>query len=498
MLFRRNATLGGGTPWMYSEKPHRPDARGKQSSPERRLRPYSAKRESIMSKSTSDFINTDAKTVWHHLFKHEGKAPMIVVEGQGLRLKDINGKEYLDATSGGVWCVNVGYGRDRIANAACDQMKKMAYYAASAGNLPAIEFSEKLLSYMPGLSRVYISNSGSEANEKAYKMIRQRAYNSGKKEKIKILYRYRDYHGTTITALSSTGQPERKDLFGPYTPGFVEVPHACCYRCAFGKSYPGCNLECAHAIEDIIKKEGPETVGGAIFEPITAGGGIIPPVKEYYEIVSAICKKYDVMMIMDEVVCGIGRTGTMFGYQHYNVIPDVVTMAKGVASAYMPISCTVSTEDFFGSLQSSKDKLSYFRDISTFGGCAGGPAAALENMKIIEDEKLLDNVKAMGEYLLAGLKENLDHPNVGDVRGKGLLTGIEYVEDKKSKTPLAEEKVIAMCGAMAADGVLVGRTNRSFPNQNNIMNFAPAYIVTKDDIDIILKTLRKAIKTVLG
>lgn len=452
----------------------------------------------MSAKTPADFIDSDVKNVWHHLTKHEGKAPMIVVEGKALRIKDINGREYLDATSGGVWCVNVGYGRAQIADAVCAQIKKMAYYAASAGNVPAIEFSEKLLEYMPSLTRVYISNSGSEANEKAFKMIRQRAYNSDKKEKIKVIYRYRDYHGTTIAALSATGQPERKDCFGPFVPGFAEMPHACCYRCAFNKTYPGCNLKCARALEDVIKKEGPDTVGAAIFEPITAGGGIIPPVKEYYTVISEICKKYDVMMIMDEVVCGMGRTGTMFGYQHYDVLPDIVTMAKGVASAYMPISCTVTTEAFFSSLQGSKDKLSYFRDISTFGGCVGGPTAAIENIRIIEDEKLLDNVIHMGNYLIEGLKETLSHTNVGDVRGKGLLCGIELVEDKASKKPLPEEKVIAVCGAMAAEGVLVGRTNRSFPNQNNVINFAPAYIVTKDDIDIILKTLRSALKSVLG
>lgn len=451
-----------------------------------------------MARKPEDYISGDVKSVWHHLTLHQGKAPMIIVEGKGLRIKDINGKEYLDATSGGVWCVNVGYGRDQIADAVCAQMKKMVYYAATGGNLPAIDFSEKLLGYMPGLSRVYISNSGSEANEKAYKMIRQRAHISGATEKKKILYRYRDYHGTTIAALSSTGQPERKEWFGPFVPGFSEVPHACCYRCAFGKSYPGCSLECAKAVEDVILKEGPDTVGGAIFEPITAGGGVIPPVKEYYTEVAAICKKYDVLLIMDEVVCGMGRTGTMFGYQHYGVTPDIVTMAKGVASAYMPISCTVTNEAVFSSLQVPGDKLSYFRDISTFGGCAAGATAALENMNIIEQENLLDNVKAMGEYLIDGLKGFLDHPNVGDVRGKGLLAGIEFVDDKAGKAPLAEEKIIAICGGMAADGVLVGRTNRSFPGQNNIINIAPSYIVTKDDCDIILATLRANIAKALG
>jgi taurine-pyruvate aminotransferase len=276
------------------------------------------------------------------------------------------------------------------------------------------------------------------------------------------------------------------------------VPHACCYRCAFDKSYPGCNLECAKAVEEVILKEGPDTVGGIVFEPITAGGGVIPPVAEYYTQVSAVCKKYGVLLIMDEVVCGMGRTGLMFGYQHYGVTPDIVTMAKGVASAYMPVSCTVTTEAVFSALQSTDDTLSYFRDISTFGGCAAGPVAALVNMEIIEKENLLANVKAMGDYLTAGLRELLGHPNVGDVRGKGLLVGIEFVTDKASKTPLPEEKVIALCAETAARGVLVGRTIRSFPGQNNIINFAPAYIVTKEDIDIILKTLREAMQNVLG
>ena len=451
-----------------------------------------------MTRNITEYIDGDIKNVWHHLTLHQGKAPMIVVEGKGLFIKDISGKEYLDATSGGVWCVNVGYGREQIAEAVCAQMKQMAYYAATGGNLPTIEFSEKLLGYTPGLSRVYISNSGSEANEKAYKMIRLRAYNSGKKDKKKILFRHRDYHGTTIAALSSSGQPERKECFGPFVPGFVEVPHACCYRCAFGKTYPGCNLECAKAIEDVILKEGPDTVGGAIFEPITAGGGVIPPVKEYYTEVSAICKKHGVVLIMDEVVCGMGRTGTMFGYEHYNVVPDIVTMAKGVASAYMPISCTVTSEEVFSSLQVAGDKLSYFRDISTFGGCAAGATAALANLKIIEEENLLANVTRMGEYLIEGLKENLTHPQVGDVRGKGLFCGIEFVEDKASKTPVPEEKVMAICGDMAAKGVLVGRTNRCLPGQNNIINLAPAYVVTKSDCDRILKTLRESIKAILG
>jgi len=343
------------------------------------------------------YVEADKAHVWHHLLQHQAiaaKGPMIVTEAKGLRIKDINGREYLDATSGGVWCVNVGYGRDRIANAVCEQLKKMPYYAGTAGNIPHIEYAAKLIGYMPGLSRVYLSNSGSEANEKAFKMIRSLAHIKGNVEKKKIIFRNRDYHGTTIAALSATGQPERKEWFGPFVPGFVEFPHACCYRCAFNKTYPGCNIECARALETVIKQEGPETVGGVIVEPITAGGGVIPPVPEYYPILQEICRKYDVLMIMDEVVCGVGRTGKMFGYQNYDVKPDIVTMAKGVASAYMPISVTVTTEEVFRSfLHDPSEPMSYFRDISTFGGCAGACTAAIENLGIIEDENLLDQCR---------------------------------------------------------------------------------------------------------
>jgi len=448
------------------------------------------------------YAEADRKHVWHHLVQHQafaGKGPMIVVEGQGLRLKDIHGKEYLDATSGGVWCVNVGYGRDRIADAVCAQMKKMPYYAATAGNIPAIELAEKVASSMPGLTRVYLSNSGSEANEKAYKIVRAMAHLSGNTAKKKILYRERDYHGTTIGALSSCGQTERKEWFGPFAPGFVEFPHACCYRCAFGKTYPGCDLDCARSVERIIQAEGPETVGALIVEPITAGGGVIPPVAEYYEVLADICRKYGVLTIMDEVVCGMGRTGTMYGYQHYGVTPDMVTMAKGVASAYMPISITATSEAIFKAfLHDPSDRLAYFRDISTYGGCASACTAALENMKIIEEENLLENVTAMGSYLFDGLKGLLDHPHVGDVRGKGLLCGVEFVEDKASKKPVPEGKVMQIVGEAAAQGVLVGRTNRSLPGFNNILNVAPAYVVTRSDIDTIVNTLRQAITKVLG
>ncbi len=451
----------------------------------------------IVAPNPDELVRQDRQHVWHHLLQHSTlatKEPMIITEGHGLRIKDLRGREYLDATSGGVWCVNLGYGRETIAKAVYDQLVTMPYYAGSAGSVPFAKLADKMADIMPGLSRFYISNSGSEANEKAYKMVRAIGHMKHDGKKKKIVYRYRDYHGTTIAALSSSGQPERREQYGPFVEGFVEMPHALCYRCAFGKSYPGCDLDCAKSLEKVIQAEGPDQVGAVILESITAGGGIIPPVAEYYKVLQEICRRYGVYLIMDEVVCGMGRTGRWFGYQHYGAEPDLVTMAKGVASAYMPISITAAREEVFAQfLNDPADPMSYFRDISTFGGCAAACSAALENVRLIEAEKLLENCQAMGDYLLAGLKDLTDLPNVGDARGKGLLTGIELVADKKTKAPLAEGKVVQVVGEVAAQGVLVGRTNRSLAGLNNTINLAPALTVSKSEIDEMLAALRKAL-----
>jgi taurine-pyruvate aminotransferase len=439
----------------------------------------------------------DVSTLWHHLMRHTGSAPVIMARGDGLRLWDIEGREYLDATSGGVWCVNLGYGRRELALEIYQQLLTMPYYVGSAGNIPAIKFANKITGYTPNLTRIYYSNSGSEANEKAIKMVRLKSFIEKRPDRNVILYRDRDYHGTTYGALSCSGQAERTSGFGPLLEGFQSIPHALCYRCAFGQSYPGCDLQCARAVEETILDLGPEKVAGGIFEPVTAGGGIIVPVREYYQILTETFKKYSLSLIIDEVVCGLGRTGTMFAYQKYQLAPDLVTMAKGLASSYMPISVTAATEQLFAALQTGEGNLGYFRDISTFGGSAAAAAAALENLNIIERENLLENVVRSGEYLLEGLRDNLDHPNVGDVRGLGLLAGVEFVEDKKTRAPLSEEKVIKVAATMAAKGVLVGRTNRSLPGYNTIINFAPAYVVTGDELDIILRTFKETIWQVL-
>ncbi len=294
----------------------------------------------------------DRQHVWHHLSQHaiyDHKQPPVMVKGEGLKVWDINGNEYLDASAGGVWTVNVGYGRRSIAEAVKQQLETLNFFAATAGTPVAAEFSKKLLEKMPGMSRVYLSNSGSEANEKAYKMVRQIAHKKYNGKKHKILYRERDYHGTTITCLSSTGQEERRSQYGPFTPGFIEIPHCCEYRSQYG-DIADYGIRAAEAMEEVILKEGPDTVGAVVLEPITAGGGVITPPEGYWQKIQEICRKYDILLHIDEVVCGMGRTGAWFGYQHYGIKPDIVTLAKGVASGYAAISCTVTTEEVFNLL----------------------------------------------------------------------------------------------------------------------------------------------------
>lgn len=449
----------------------------------------------------SHVVEADRAHVWHHLSQHkqyETVDPRVFVEGKGMKLWDAAGREYLDAVSGGVWTVNVGYGRESIANAVRDQLVKLNYYAGAAGNVPAALFAEKLIEKMPGMARVYYSNSGSEANEKAYKMVRQIAARHHGGRKWKILYRERDYHGTTIGTLATSGQPQRAEAYGPYPDGFVMVPHCLEYRAQWDVADYG--RRAADAIEEVILREGPDTVGAIVLEPVTAGGGVIVPPEGYWPRVQEICRKYDILLHIDEVVCGLGRTGTWFGYQQYGIEPDFVTMAKGVASGYAAISCTVTTERVFEMFKDApEDGMSYFRDISTFGGCTAGPVAALENMRIIEEEGLLENTVAMGDRCLANLRGLMErHAVIGDVRGKGLFLGAELVTDRATKEPMDEKRVQAVVADCLAHGVIIGATNRSLPGLNNTLCLSPALIATAAEIDRITDAIDGALTRVFG
>ena len=455
------------------------------------------------SNDLSEVVEADRAHIWHHLIQHkpfETTDPRVIVEGKGMRVWDARGKEHLDAVSGGVWTVNVGYGRESIAKAVYDQLVRMNYFANSAGSIPGSIFAKKLIEKMPGMSRVYYTNSGSEANEKAFKMIRQIAHKRYGGKKYKILYRERDYHGGTIGTMSAGGQDERNMQYGPFAPGFIRVPHCMEYRKQEGAPVENYGEWAADQIEKVILAEGPDTVGGLCLEPVTAGGGVITPPEGYWQRVQEICKKYDILLHIDEVVCGVGRTGTWFGYQQYGIKPDFVTMAKGVASGYAAIACCVTTEAVFEMFKDdASDPLNYFRDISTFGGCTAGPAAAIENMRIIEDEGLLANTVRMGERAMGNLQTLMEkHKVIGDVRGKGLFLGAELVADRQTKEPVDEKSVQAVVADCMAQGVIIGATNRSVPGLNNTLCLSPALIATPDDIDEITGAIDKALTKVFG
>ncbi|WP_163848522.1 aspartate aminotransferase family protein [Pseudooceanicola aestuarii] len=450
-------------------------------------------------------VEADKAHVWHHLTQHkpfETSDPRIIVEGKGIHVWDQKGTRFLDAVSGAVWTVNVGYGRESIANAVRDQLMKLNYFAGAAGSVPGAIFAEKLIDKMPGMSRVYYCNSGSEANEKAFKMVRQIAHKRYGGKKHKILYRDRDYHGTTIACLSAGGQEERNAQYGPFTPGFVRVPHCLEYRSFEQDGAPQENygVWAADQIEKVILAEGPDTIGALCLEPVTAGGGVITPPEGYWPRVQEICRKYDILLHIDEVVCGVGRTGTWFGYQNYGIEPDMVTMAKGVASGYAAIACMVTTEAVFDMFKDdADDPMNYFRDISTFGGCTAGPAAAIENMRIIEDENLLQNTLDMGARLMTRLEELKEkHAVVGDVRGKGLFCGAELVADRESRAPVDEKLAQKVVGECAAQGVMIGVTNRSVPGRNNTLCLSPALIATPDHIDEMTAAIDTALTRVFG
>jgi taurine-pyruvate aminotransferase len=275
------------------------------------------------------------------------------------------------------------------------------------------------------------------------------------------------------------------------------MPHCSIYHSPYDDN-SDFGVKTARELEMVILREGPDTVGSVILEPITAGGGVITPPEGNVETIQEICRKNGVLLHIDEVVCGMGRTGKWFGYQHYGVEPDIVTMAKGVASGYAAISVTVTREEIFADFKADpSDHMHYFRDISTFGGCAGGPAAALENMRIIEEENLLDNVNAMGPYLMDRLHELQDkHELIGDVRGKGLFVGAELVKDRQTKEPVDESVLIKIAADCLAQGVMIGRTNRSFQKLNNTLCLSPALICTKDDIDEIVTAIDNALTNI--
>ncbi|HJF32680.1 MAG TPA: aspartate aminotransferase family protein [Sporosarcina psychrophila] len=443
--------------------------------------------------TTKTLVEIDRENVWHHISAYNEKNPPMVVEsGEGAWITDHNGNRYLDAMSG-LWCVNVGYGREELAEAAYEQMKKLAYVPMTQSHKPAIELAEKLNAMLGDDYKIFYSNSGSDANEVAFKLARQYHQQNGEPSRYKFISRYRAYHGSSMGALAATGQALRKYKYEPLAPGFLHIAPPDNYRRPAGQSIEEYNIQRAQEFEEKIIWEQKETIAGIIMEPLITGGGILIPHPIYLEKVQEICTRHGVLLIIDEVICGFGRTGKAFGHQHFNVKPDIITMAKGLTSAYLPLSVTAIRKDIYEKFDTGEEN-SHFRHVNTFGGNPAACAVALKNLEIIERENLVERSAELGERLLKELASLKSHPFVGDIRGLGFLLGIELVEDKETKEPASNARVAKIIGECKANGLIIGRNGDTVAGFNNILALSPPLSCTDEDVDFIIAIIKKVFK----
>jgi taurine-pyruvate aminotransferase len=431
----------------------------------------------------------DQDHLWHAMSRHiEGGNPMIAETGEGAWFYDINGNRYFDGVSG-LWCLNLGHGQKEIVDAAAEQMMRLSYSPLTLSHAPAIQLSAKISELLGDSYKTFFSNSGSEANETAFKIARQYHYQNGNPEKHKIISRYRAYHGNTMGALSATAQANRRYKYGPSAPGFLHVPPPYNYRSPFGDEVTDMDKTAADFIDQVIAWEGAETVAAVIMEPFISGGGVIVPSPSYLQRVQEICKKHDVLLIMDEVVSGFGRTGKMFGFMHSDgVQPDIITMAKGLTSGYLPLGATSVHSRIYEKFK-EQGLANHFRHVSTYGGHPASCAVALKNIEIIERENIVGRVAALGESVLGRLKDLISHKNVGEVRHTGFLYGIEMVEDKQSKAPASEEIMGKIIGRCKEKGLIIGRNGDTVPGFNNVLIIAPPLVSTEDDLNFVVETV---------
>jgi taurine-pyruvate aminotransferase len=439
---------------------------------------------------TQEWHEKDQRYIWHGMAGYNPDASvMVVAEADGAWITDIDAKRYLDGMAG-MWCVNVGYGREELAKAAYEQLKTMPYYPITQTHFPAIELGEKLNEWLGGEYVIRYANSGSEANETAFKIARQYHALNGEPGRYKFVARYRNYHGNTFGALAATGQAQRRYLYEPLAPGFLHVAPPDRYRCAFCSDRPACNMECAREVERVINWEMPDTVAGVIIEVIITGGGILVPPDGYVEEVARICERTGALLIVDEVGCGFGRTGKNFGYHHHEgVEPDIVTVGKGMTSGYLPLSAAAVRREVFEKFEGTEE-YGRLRQVNTFSGNPAACAVGVENLRIMEDEDLPARSALLGERLREELTELEGHPNAGDVRGRGLMFGIEVVEDKESKQPASTLMMDRLISGCKEDGLILRYNRDTTPGVNNVLVVAPPLSITEEDLAFIVETLK--------
>jgi L-2,4-diaminobutyrate transaminase len=424
--------------------------------------------------------------------EHLESGPRIISRGRGARVVDTDGREYLDGMAG-LWCVNVGYGRREIAEAIAGQAERLAFYHsfASSANEPAIRLADRLLSIAPsGMSKVFFGSSGSEANDTQIKLVWYYNNLRGKPAKKKIVARRRGYHGVTLGAASLTGLPAVHAAFDLPLPGFVHVsaPHYY-WGAAEGASEREFAEALAHELDAVIRAEDPETVAAFIAEPVMGAGGVIVPPESYFAEIQAVLARHDVLLIADEVICGFGRLGTMFGSQRYDLRPDLMTLAKGLTSGYVPMSACLISERVWEVLRDASPEVGPFAHGFTYSGHPVAAAAGLANLDIIEHEKLVENASEVGGRLQRALRETCGaHPLVGEIRGVGLIAGVELVADRRRKVPFeAKARAGQRLAAILADEGLLCR-----PLGNSVA-LSPPLVVTAGDVDEICACLARGL-----
>jgi hypothetical protein len=429
----------------------------------------------------------------HVFYRKLTRTYPLVTHGEGIYLHDENGKRYIDG-SGGALVVNIGHGRKEVLQKITEQVERVGYVHGTQFTTKSIEaYGDALGEILPkGLGKIYFLSSGSESIEAAIKMARQYFLESGQSQRWRVVARWHSYHGNTLGALSLTG---RIGMRKPYLPLLIDFPHfppPYCYRCPFGLTYPECGLECARALEPIIRMEGPETISAVILEPILGAtiGAVVPP-DGYLSIIQEICKRNGILLIDDEVMAGMGRTGRWFAVEHWAISPDIMVLGKGMSGGYFPLSAMITRSEYVDRL---KEKTGGFVHGHTFSHHPIACAVGLAVLETIKRNQLVERSSSRGEYLLRRLEELKAFPFVGDVRGKGLMTAIEFVKDQKTKEPFPRtakftERVID--SAFENGLVLYSGTGFVDGVNGDMVMVGPPLIIEESQIDEIIEILKK-------